>query len=339
MAQLSPLVTILMPAYNCEKFIDQSIIAILNQTFKDFEFIIINDGSSDSTNEIIKKYDDKRIRFYENKVNSGIVKTLNWGLELSKGKYIVRTDADDIARTDLVSSLLEFMETHQDYIVCGGYMKLINSEKIFSYPNDNDFLRVHTLTFCPFSHSTVILKKSILAEKNIKYEETFKDGEDHALWAALLPFGKFYNLNKITLDYRESSTQVTATNVYSKNRIETREKIFSFQAKEYFELNNDQAYLYVKLIDQRKVISLEELNKVGQLIITILNYNKKKKLFKHAILKKLFFIKWHWLCFHSYHLGKNVGKIYLKYILLSKNLTRIKSLATHFLIVVRPNRA
>jgi glycosyltransferase involved in cell wall biosynthesis len=325
-----PVVTILMPAYNCENYIGQAIKAILRQTFNDFEFIIINDGSTDNTKHVIQLHDDERIRYYENETNCGIIKTLNRGLDIAKGKYILRTDADDIAVDNMVFLLADFMESHNGYIVCGGQMKLIGSEKIFSYPEQNDALKVYTLNACPFSHSTVIFRKSVLDKKNIRYEELFKDGEDHGLWATLLPLGKFHNLKKITLFYRESASQITAGNTYDKNYNETQDKIFSFQAKEYFELNPEDTKLYVKLIKAKKKVSLKELDQIGKVMVYVLRQNKSRGLFNNDLLKKMLFIKWHWACYNSYYLGKGVFKIYIKYTIASKNLMRLKSIVTHF---------
>lgn len=105
-----PKISVVMPAYNAEKYIGKSIDSILNQTYGDFEFIIINDGSKDSTKEIILSYSDNRIVYLENEINSGIVVTLNKGLEYATGEYIARMDADDIAVAERLEKQIEFME-------------------------------------------------------------------------------------------------------------------------------------------------------------------------------------------------------------------------------------
>lgn len=114
-----PKVSVVMPAYNAEKYIGESIKSILNQTFIDFEFIIINDGSRDRTKEIILSYSNDRIVYLENEINSGIVVTLNKGLEYATGEYIARMDADDIAVAERLEKQIEFMEENKDVGVLG----------------------------------------------------------------------------------------------------------------------------------------------------------------------------------------------------------------------------
>ena len=109
-----PKISVVMPAYNAEKYIGESIDSILNQTYGDFEFIIINDGSRDSTKEIILSYSDNRIVYLENEINSGIVVTLNKGLKYATGEYIARMDADDIAVAERLEKQIEFMEKNKD---------------------------------------------------------------------------------------------------------------------------------------------------------------------------------------------------------------------------------
>jgi len=333
-----PLVSVLMPAYNCENYVGEAIRAILGQAFTDFEFIIINDGSTDNTKGVIQQFSDMRIRFYENEFNSGIIKTLNRGLDLAKGKYIFRTDADDIGLPDMLGSLTGFMEQQQDYVICGGNMQLIGSDKIFSYLPDNENLKVYTLNACPFSHSTVIFRKKIIDDKQLRYRETMKHGEDHALWSEFLPYGKFHNLDKVTLLYRESPGQVTATSGYQAQYNSVQEKIFAFHAKTYFDLSEEDTAHYIKLITTGKIISLDELNKLGEIMLHVQAHNAESRLFSPRLLRKMLFIKWHWICFNSYDLGRHVFGIYFKYLSGSKNLLRLKSLSIHCIKMIQSKK-
>ena len=97
-----PTVTVLMPAYNAEKFIRDSIDSVLSQTYSDFELLIINDGSTDKTEEIILSYKDHRIVYVKNEVNLKLIKTLNKGIDLAKGKFIARIDSDDVINPDRI---------------------------------------------------------------------------------------------------------------------------------------------------------------------------------------------------------------------------------------------
>ena len=129
----NPKVTVLMSVYNGEKYLQEAIDSILEQTFKDFEFLIINDGSTDKTGEILESYHDLRIKIINNEKNIGLTKSLNKGLKLARGEYIARQDADDISMPERLEKEVEFLETHQDYAVVGAFAKIINknSEILF----------------------------------------------------------------------------------------------------------------------------------------------------------------------------------------------------------------
>ena len=114
-----PRVSVVMPAYNAEKYIGEAIDSILNQTFTDFEFIIIDDGSSDRTADIVKSYSDPRIRLLANERNSGIVASLNRGIQKATGKYIARMDADDYSRLDRIKKQVDFLDNHPEVIALG----------------------------------------------------------------------------------------------------------------------------------------------------------------------------------------------------------------------------
>ena len=113
------LVTVLMPVYNAEKYVKQAIQSILDQTYKSFELLIINDGSVDGSAHIIKSFQDPRIRFIENEKNLGLIATLNKGFDLSKGKYVARMDADDVAMPKRLKSQVAYMESHPEIGVYG----------------------------------------------------------------------------------------------------------------------------------------------------------------------------------------------------------------------------
>jgi glycosyltransferase involved in cell wall biosynthesis len=317
-----PLVTILMPAYNCEAYVGDAIKAILDQTFSNYEFLIINDGSVDKTKEVILLFDDPRIRFIDLRDNGGIVSALNLGLSLAHTKYILRTDADDMALEHMVAHLVEFMEANPDYIICGGNMKLIDGDEKFNYPLENEDLKVYALGSCPFSHSTVIFRNDILKRHGLAYDETIKDGEDHGLWSSLIPFGKFKNLDEITLLYRQSDSQVTAQKRYSDNYVAARRIIFRRQGRNFFDLDEERADLYVTLILGLKIHNVKHLLNIGNLYLRVLRTNRQKLLFDQAKLNRFLFTKWHSLCVNSDIQNAAVFGVYSKYAILTKNVPR-----------------
>lgn len=128
----TPLVSVNMPCYNCSKYIKQSIDSILNQTYTNFELIIIDDGSTDNSVEVIKEFSDKRIKLFENITNQGIVYSRNRAVENSKGKYIAILDSDDIAYPTRIEKQLNFMESNPDFAMTGTWFDIIDENGIFN---------------------------------------------------------------------------------------------------------------------------------------------------------------------------------------------------------------
>ncbi|MBR3510480.1 MAG: glycosyltransferase family 2 protein [Alphaproteobacteria bacterium] len=224
----TPKISVLMSAYNTEKYIAESIESILNQTFKDFEFIIINDGSTDKTAQIIKKYakQDKRIKFIDCKKNAGLIAALNKGLELCRGKYIARMDADDISVPTRFEKQIKYMEKHPECGVLGGLHEKfgdgIKNMVIYRYqPKVKmlDFLLHGNLV----SHPTVLIRKEILTKNNIKYDSNCPYAEDFAFWTEIVKHTEIHNLQEVLLKYRWHKENVSL--VHKKIQDDSAEKV------------------------------------------------------------------------------------------------------------------
>ena len=175
----TPRISVILPAYNAEKTIIESIDSVLNQTFADFEFIIINDGSTDNTANIIKEYakEDKRIKFIDNKKNQGIVPVLNQGIDLCRGEYIARMDSDDISLPTRFGKQIEYMEKHAECGVLGTNFQCFgNSSDVVQKPKRIKILNIIKGQFV--GHPTVMLRKSIIDKYNFRYDVNYKHAED-----------------------------------------------------------------------------------------------------------------------------------------------------------------
>jgi glycosyltransferase involved in cell wall biosynthesis len=204
-----PYVTVLMPVYNGEKYLKEAIESILAQTYSNFEFLIINDGSIDASEEIILSYNDQRIRYIKNERNLKLIATLNKGLELSKGEFIVRLDADDIAREDRIEKQLNFLMSHEDYGLVGSWCKVINSDKKITYHVDHEDLIFAMALYCPFIHPSIMIRKSILIENQLKFSENFLHAEDYELWSRIILITKVANIPDFFTFYREHEAQIS----------------------------------------------------------------------------------------------------------------------------------
>src|SRR6266498_4162605 len=157
----TPLVTVLMSVYNGERYLSEAIDSIINQTFADFEFVIINDGSTDSSREIINAYRDPRIRLVDNSQNIGLPKSLNLGLALARGEYVARQDADDISHPTRFEKQVEYLDDHGEVVVLGTRVwNMDESGRIYHSPLwDHSCTDVGIRWLCmfesPFTHSSV----------------------------------------------------------------------------------------------------------------------------------------------------------------------------------------
>lgn len=214
--------SVLLPAFNAEKNIGIAIKSILEQSYTNFEFIIINDGSSDNTEKIIKSFVDNRIVYVKNKKNEGLIYTLNRGLSLARGEYIARMDADDVSLPDRFMLQLDKFNSNSNLIVCGTQVIKFyenSSKKIkSSYYISDALIKDNIISHSPFAHPSVMFRKDVLIENNIFYDQSFKDAEDYKLWVDLMDLGEFCNLEAPLLLYRVSSTQITQSdNLIQKN--------------------------------------------------------------------------------------------------------------------------
>lgn len=205
-------ITVLMPAYNVEEYIGEAIDSVLSQTFTNFELLIVNDGSTDRTKDIISAYRDERIVLVE-QPNGGVSAALNTGLKSARGRYIARFDADDICYPHRLEMQYHFMEAHPDHVIVGSnadYMD-VNGNYLFLYENKgytDEEIRKLDKKICPFVHSTVFYKKDVVKNAG-GYDPNAHTFEDHLLWIKLLRLGKAYNFKEPLIKVRFNPASVT----------------------------------------------------------------------------------------------------------------------------------
>ena len=194
-----------MPAYNAEKYIGEAIASVLNQTFADIELLIINDGSTDTTKQIIDSFNDNRIRLI-NQTNQGIAAALNIGLLNAKADLIARFDADDICMPERLMVQYNFLQEHPDHIIVGSnadYMDM-NGEYVFTYrmpAHTHEAIRELSEHKCPFIHSAVLFRKEPILKAG-GYDTHAYAFQDHLLWSEIIKQGKAFNLDQTLLQVR-----------------------------------------------------------------------------------------------------------------------------------------
>lgn len=204
-----PRVTVLMPVYNAGLYVGEAISSILQQTFSDFELLILNDGSTDDTIQKLRMFEDTRIRIIQNENNRGLVYTLNYGIQLSEGEYIARMDGDDISLPYRLERQVEYMDHHPEIGVCGSYVQLMNSEEVWTMPQDSNEIKALLLLHCPFVHPSVMIRKATLIHYGIYYDPDYAHAEDYDLWVRLAEVTQLTNIQEVLLLYRLHDSQVS----------------------------------------------------------------------------------------------------------------------------------
>lgn len=310
----NPLISVVLAVYNGEKYLVKAIESILNQTYLNFEFIIINDGSTDRSLEIIKSYDDKRIVLISRE-NRGLIESLNEGIEKAKGRYIARMDADDISFPKRFEEQIDFMEKNLDIGICGtaviGFGEDIK-ESQWKLSLNNKTIKTELLFSSCFAHPTVMIRKELIVKHNLFYNKAFVHAEDFELWTRMAEHTKFANLEMPLLKYRivqDSVTREADKNI--EQRYQTIKSIF----KRYLEklgINNseEENLLHFNLtVNSRIRDNNIDFNSLKRYLTKILKANDEVKVFDSLELKKVLGKKWLWNVYYR----KNIKAIFSKY--------------------------
>lgn len=306
-------VTVLMSVHNGEKYLREAIESILNQTFKDFEFIIVNDGSADSSKEIIFSYDDPRIVYVENETNIGLTKSLNKGLKLAKGEYIARMDADDISLPERLEKQTNFLNKNQDIALVGSLSQTIDTQGNTLNNNQESLFKekiYYNLYFGNvFPHSSVMFRKTAV-ESVGGYDENFRQAQDLDLWSRLSKQFAIGMESSILIKWRNSMNNISSQQQESQRNF--ADMVFKRTMGELFPKNqkvnseeiqcfhdiNTLGWSKVK-INLRKIFLLRKINQqIMQNAPSHINQNELKRVCNRRVmlyLKKrlleIFFIK------------------------------------------------
>jgi glycosyltransferase involved in cell wall biosynthesis len=224
--QQAPLISVLMPAYNCEAYVLEAVSSILSQSFTDFELLVIDDGSTDSTRKLLESVDDPRLRLVSNERNIGLIGTLNRGLDLALGRYIARMDADDVSAPERLEKQVLYLEEHPDVHVLGSMVNLINEQgmvfgAISGYPTDSEEIHRYLLRECCLIHPSVIFRKDTV-EAAGGYSVDARHAEDYDLWLRLSDHHKIANLPDKLVSYRMHRNQVSIRNLTTQHQVAQR---------------------------------------------------------------------------------------------------------------------
>lgn len=293
MSDSKPRVTVLIPVHNAEHFVVDAIKSVLAQTFDDFELLIIDDGSTDSTPELISQFGDPRIRLVFNSRNMGVADTLNRGLDLARGDYIARMDADDLCRPRRLERQVDLMDSHQEVVLCGTWYRRFGSrrDRAVKPPLSDSALRSWLFVGCPIAHPTVMIRRSVLLNHEFRYDPRIGRAEDYDLWSRLIRSGKIATVPEILLDYREHAGQVTtqflSAQINDANVVRKR-----FLLELLPEATDSEVELHLRILGGERLP--DEIATVQQWLERLLAANARRGIYDEMAFREVIGTVWYW---------------------------------------------
>ena len=306
-----PLVSVVMPVFNAAEHLEEAVESILRQTIQGLEFIIIDDGSTDQSSEILDRYAaaDHRISIIR-QPNQGVAVALNRGLKLARGRYIARMDADDVSLPDRLEQQAGFMERHPEVGLCGTACRLFGDQVGVTRPRTESGEIKAWLIFGPcMAHPTVMMRSCVVREHELYYDRTFRRAEDYDLWFRFSLHCDLANIAEPLLLYRVSETQLTTARAHE---IGEWSSLVCGKALGLIgiEPTDAQMRLHQSIHDGRFARSLEYLDAVEQWLGGIREANDARQAYDLAALASVLVDIWRAICLHACGLGSAVWTRY-----------------------------
>lgn len=285
----TPLVTVFMPVYNSEQYIKESLDSIINQTYQNLEILLVDDGSTDRSVEIIKSYKDERIRLIQNRKNRGIPYTRNVGLKEASGEYIAIMDSDDIAVPNRIERQVQYLETNKKidaigsfYIKFGGkFEKRVQSR--FTAPEE---IKAMLLFYNPIANPSVTLRKSTLLKNNLTYHLDFFVAQDYQMWAQLIKVGNIAILPEYLLKYRFGHENISK--ISNRDRVVRRKKLIDAIHEDLIKyynipLNKEEIEVFNDFFTESYGGAIQDVQTLTNVIRKLKVWNEQKKVFEQDI--------------------------------------------------------
>lgn len=229
-------ISVLMTAYNAQEYLGEAIDSIINQTWNDFEFIIVDDGSTDGSLKILNEYKDERIKVIVSEKNGGVAYARNIGLAKCTSKYVAIMDADDVSSLNRLEKQYSFLEKHPE--IDGVYAKfkciknngeILQEERPIAYYNYN-FVKASMILNNVVANCGMMFKRQIVVDYGLKYDETWKIGSDYKFWCDYIQYGKIVGMNEVLWYYRLRNDSVyNGSDLLDKKKCEKKMKLYNFE--------------------------------------------------------------------------------------------------------------
>jgi len=281
-----------MPVYNAEKYLLEAMQSVLSQTYHNFEFIIINDGSTDSTLSLIQKYIDPRILLINNTKNKGLIYSLNRGFKKARGKYIARMDADDICLKKRFEKQVKFLERNPNIDICGTWIRNFGTKNyVWQTPTEHEAIRARMLFESSLAHPSVMIRRAFLKKSKLIYEEKYIHAEDFAFWVKAGENTQLSNYPEPLLRYRTHPGQTPIKFQFSQQH--SSWKIRKYQLNKMgIKPNKREQKLHKSLSRWSRDFHFFDFWSIGNWLRLLLIQNYKKKYYSRPCLALIIGERW-----------------------------------------------
>lgn len=291
-----PRVSVVMAAYNAAEHLSAAIDSILGQTFEDFELIVIDDGSTDETSAIIQGYQDPRLRPVRNPRNLGLIASLNRGLDLARGEFVARMDADDESLPRRFEEQVRFLDAHPEIGLCGTAIETFGARsERWALECEPARVRCQMLFDPGLSHPTVMFRRSIQARHNLRYDPAYLHAEDYALWVRFAAVTQVANLPSVLLGYRLHPHSISHSNRDTQRQTADRVRREQIQ-RLGIEPTEHQMAIHTTLMRGAPHTLTLDLDEAEAWLSTLLEANRRTGFVEQMVLSSMLYEKWFKLC-------------------------------------------
>lgn len=280
-----PLISVVLPVYNVENYIAEAIESVLKQTIQDFEILIIDDCSTDNTLDVVRTYDDERIKIITKECNKGLIDSLNIGFELAKGKYIARMDGDDVNVFSRFEKQVNVLKSNSSIKACGCWLQEFGAgNRVIKHKKHHEEIAANLLWHCSMSLCCAMLDSAWA--KQFQFDETKKHVEDYDFWAKMHLTGRFYNIQEVLYHYRIHNNQVSHLHHITQKLGDVQIKLALYKLMQYDPKFFPEDVLR-KMLLNKELFQPKELKLFFQFLNKIENLNQKSKIFHPYYLAKV----------------------------------------------------
>lgn len=312
MRDTAPRLTVLLPVYNAAPYLGEAVRSVLGQSFADFELLAIDDGSTDESLDILRSFDDSRMRIERNDVNQGLIATLNKGLDLARGEYVARMDGDDLAMPRRLEAQVAMMDGDAGLGACGMFIETFGHGRpaVQRYPVRNEQVQCHLLGYTPMAHPTVMFRKPMFDHHCLRYDRNFPHAEDYDLLERASHCFRLANIPEVGLRYRLHATQVSR--VHSGILQESVARIRSRRMKLFLQdaYSETVPSMLEMFFNTGRHVTLDDISEVRTSIDMIMDRNRRARMFNDTELSEFLAARWINMCNRVSGKGMHLWKEY-----------------------------